>query len=526
MKRLIGFLVWLTLIVPAIAAPPIYGPLQVQNNLSEFDDNGTQATALSNLGGASSSGNNTFTGNNTFSGTNTFNNTVNLGSLANATTQPTLDNSTLISTDAFVNSSIIRAEATSPITITGGTYNYASLGSGMQVVVLALSGPVTEILTLVSGGSGYADGDVLYLSGGNHDAIVQVTNEVGGVVQPGGVAILYGGTGYISSSQATGIQPQLDARNTITLTGALTSDATFIFQSGTFLTSSHQLIINNNTTGSHTVTFCQTNGADACNGGPSVVIPQGSNNSCASIIQKDGETGIWFAAMPVCAAPGGAGLINVQVFMSSGTYTPDAGTQAIIVEVVAQGGGGGGCASTTSTQNCVAGSGGAGSYAKVYYTSASTETVTIGTTGTGGAAGDNNGTPGATTSFGSLISCAGGIAGLGGAAIADTTTYIAGFTGSFPATCTVPGGTIINRIQGMNYFSSYAFGTGTPGALISGTGGSNPLGYGGYGVSGFGAGINGVGHGSGASGAASSNGNTSFAGGNPGGGEVIVEEYN
>src|SRR5271168_3682207 len=238
-----------------------------------------------------------------------------------AVTTPTLTNTTNIATTAFTGSSIIRAGATSPLMITGGTYSYASLGSGLQVVVFSSGGVVNSILAIASGGTGYAVGDVLYLSQGNDDAVIRITNVSGGVVQTGGVSVLYGGTGYGTGLQVTAIQPPIDARNTITLTGVLTSNAQFIAQSGTFLTSSHQLIVNNNTTGAFTVNFCQTNGSDACNGGPTVTIPQGSNNSCASFIQKDGETGIWMAAVPVCSTATSGANSNITSLSGVTTYS-------------------------------------------------------------------------------------------------------------------------------------------------------------------------------------------------------------
>jgi hypothetical protein len=77
-RIMIKFIVAVLLMIPtaAVAAPPIVGPLQAQNNLSELVSNGTQATALANLGGISASGNSTFTGNNTFTGHNTFTGTI------------------------------------------------------------------------------------------------------------------------------------------------------------------------------------------------------------------------------------------------------------------------------------------------------------------------------------------------------------------------------------------------------------------------------------------------------------------
>jgi hypothetical protein len=71
MARIMIKFIFGSLLIPsiALAAPPIVGPLQAQNNLSELVNNGTQATALANLGGVSASANTTFTGNNTFTGT-------------------------------------------------------------------------------------------------------------------------------------------------------------------------------------------------------------------------------------------------------------------------------------------------------------------------------------------------------------------------------------------------------------------------------------------------------------------------
>lgn len=55
-------LIFALLVSPAIAAPPIYGPLQAQNALSEIATNGAQAEARTNLGAAATI--NTFTGGN------------------------------------------------------------------------------------------------------------------------------------------------------------------------------------------------------------------------------------------------------------------------------------------------------------------------------------------------------------------------------------------------------------------------------------------------------------------------------
>src|SRR5271163_4273313 len=54
---------------------------------------------------------------------------------ATANTQPYLDSSTLLATDSFVGLEILRYHATVPLSITGGTYNFQPLGTGLNPVV-------------------------------------------------------------------------------------------------------------------------------------------------------------------------------------------------------------------------------------------------------------------------------------------------------------------------------------------------------------------------------------------------------
>jgi hypothetical protein len=219
-----------------------------------------------------------------------------------ATTQQTLDTSTFISSDAFASNLVIRARATHPLNITGGTYNFASLGTGYSPVIFASGGTVSSILASSNPGSGYAVGDVLQLNSGNRDAYVVVNTIGGGGTIPvaGDVTILYGGTGYTTGNTIITQNPAINSGNTFTLSGTLTSNATFILTTGTYIANSTQLFINNNTTGPYTVQFLESNGSDGSQG-TGVYIPQGSNNSCATIIQKDGVNDIWAAAPSVCA---------------------------------------------------------------------------------------------------------------------------------------------------------------------------------------------------------------------------------
>jgi hypothetical protein len=126
-------------------------------------------------------------------------------------------------------------------------------------------------------------------------------------------------------------------------------------------------------------------------------------------------------------------LIGVQYFTASGaaTYTPTAGTNSIIVEVIGAGGGGGGAPTTGAGQVACGGSGGGGGYARKRITSSfSGVTVTVGAKGTGGTAGANPGNAGGTSSFGALVSATGGGAGSAGSAGSPPVTVGCGSNGS------------------------------------------------------------------------------------------------
>jgi hypothetical protein len=208
---------------------------------------------------------------------------------ASATTQSTNDNSTLIATDAFTNQQIIRSTTTVPLTLAGGTYNQATLGSGFSPVVFASGGVIGSILTIASAGSGYAVGDLVTLAGGNVDATLRVASVSGGGVTS--ATVLYGGTGYSNGAQVMASMIPPGDRNVI-LTGALTSNVTFIIANGTYDTASRRPSFANNTTGAFTVTVFLSNGADGTTGS-GYLLPQGSSNNTSVLLQTDGETNVW-----------------------------------------------------------------------------------------------------------------------------------------------------------------------------------------------------------------------------------------
>ncbi len=244
-----------------------------------------------------------------------------------ATTQPILDNSTLIATDAFVQTRAAVANASVVFNnVTGGTYSFASLGSGATVVFLASGGALTSVLSVAVPGAGYAVGDVLTPTGGNSDAYVRVTGVSGGAITTASIA--YGGTGY-----GTGGSLLLSSANTFPkvfiTNGVLTSNTTVILPNGTFQQGSRERLSYNNTTGAFTKTICVSNGANACTG-TTLLVPQGTANSLPVSWFSDGSTGVWLAT--TAAGPAGGDL--------SGTY-PNPTVAAVGGHLFSIGGSGG-----------------------------------------------------------------------------------------------------------------------------------------------------------------------------------------
>ncbi|MBW7431601.1 hypothetical protein J9A09_00940 [Escherichia coli] len=212
-------------------------------------------------------------------------------------------------------------------------------------------------------------------------------------------------------------------------------------------------------------------------------------------------------------------LLNVQVFTSSGLYTPTPGTKKAIVEV--QGAGGAGAGTNSPATMCAAsGSGTSGAYAKAIIDNPTPQQVTVGSGGKGGV--DNpagNGNAGGQSSFGSLVTA---IGGLGGEAMtAGTGVWSAFFSGTMPAV-QFTGANIVGRGCGMPTISLRLGGV----FSYSGNGGDSIFGAGGIGSRGQSRGGDGVGYGAGGAGANVNGGFAgSFTGGDGTDGVVIVWEY-
>lgn len=136
-----------------------------------------------------------------------------------------------------------------------------------------------------------------------------------------------------------------------------------------------------------------------------------------------------------------SGPCNVQVFTSSGTYTPTPGARCMLVDVWGAGGGGGGAVGLAASV-AVAGGGGAGSYVRAMFNYTQATTVTIGAGGTAGSTAGGDGGTGGDTSFGALISTKGGVGGTGDPSPGTTPKAVLGGVGGAVGTVDVSGITI------------------------------------------------------------------------------------
>jgi len=212
--------------------------------------------------------------------------------------------------------------------------------------------------------------------------------------------------------------------------------------------------------------------------------------------------------------------MNIQVFTTTGTWTKPTGLKFAVVEVIGGGAGGGGTTGAVGqTANSGGGGGGGYSLKKIVESSlGATETVTIGAGGAGGT-GNNAGTNGGTSSFGSHCSATGGTGGTGNGASASVPrrglTCGAGGTGT--------GGDVNASGQaGPNGFNLAlaAFGQ------VSGGGGASMYGAGGAQQTSVNTtGNAGIGYGAGGGGCAAYDVASSYTGGAGTDGIVVVYEY-
>jgi hypothetical protein len=171
------------------------------------------------------------------------------------------------------------------------------------------------------------------------------------------------------------------------------------------------------------------------------------------------------------------GLLEIEVFKSDGTWTKPAGCKLVEVICLGDGGGGAGVSVGSDPQFKVGGAGGGGGGAYALFDAddlSATEPVTVGQGGAAGAAGDNAGSTGDSTTFNGFTGtyfCAATAGGGGGVASANNIGAPgAGGNGS------VGSGSLINNIYTTFRGSPGGGGYVASGQLRGSDGGGTPFG--------------------------------------------------
>ncbi|MDR9177898.1 hypothetical protein [Burkholderia multivorans] len=209
--------------------------------------------------------------------------------------------------------------------------------------------------------------------------------------------------------------------------------------------------------------------------------------------------------------------VNGAAFANaSNTFSPLSATASVRVRAVGAGGGSGGVPATGSSQYGASAGAQGGAYAEGWYSSGfSGALISVGAGGAGGAAGANNGANGGSTSFGSLISCPGGLGTQAGTVVSTSTPLWVG--GGAISQSLASGGFVNTGV----FSGNNSFGSGT-GALAVGAGGNSPFGSGGITIPS--GGFPGAGYGAGASGVGIGASTAAIAGQSGSSGCLIIEE--
>jgi len=238
--------------------------------------------------------------------------------------------------------------------------------------------------------------------------------------------------------------------------------------------------------------------------------------------QDEGSSLNW---NPVGGGVGGAGLLNVVVMETSGTYTKNSEASFFVVEAVGGGGGGGGCVASGSGLASAAGCAGGGEYVLEFYNNIEMDEeveVIIGAGGTGGEAGNNAGTDGGITYFNNTLwdlQANGGIGGGGG--FANTAGGLTGVGGDGGANGLGDGG--ILRIAGSDGCNGNVSVSGL--STVESIAGNSFLSSSKRVSGNAETGLNGVGYGAGGAGGRNVALTAATAGGNGAAGVVIIWEY-
>ena len=228
-----------------------------------------------------------------------------------------------------------------------------------------------------------------------------------------------------------------------------------------------------------------------------------NTGSTGQFLQTNGSGVLSFAAVPASSG----GLLSVQIFTSSGTWTKPAGVTKIKVMGVGGGGSGG---EANWSQEFSGGGGGGGGYFDKFMDVSSISSVTV-TIGAGAAGTNNHGQLGGNTTFGSYCT---GEGGSGGRSTYDSSNGAEGGSATGGDMNTYGGGGGAGAAAGNAH-----------GVNFSGQGGASFFGGGGRGCTRYAQTTAAAAYGSGGSGGAA-NGTGTQKNGNAGqNGIIIVEEY-
>ncbi len=421
-----------------------------------------------------------------------------------------------------------------------GTATITKLGvgtSGQVLIAATAADPAFATLTSSDSSISFTTGaNSLSLQVASGTAVVKtLTGNTGGALSPtagnistvGTGSITIAGSGSTLTSQLTGLTNHnvLIGAGSATITNvapSATSGVPLISQGSSADPVFGTAVVAGGGTGATSFTAY----APICGG----TTTTGALQSAATGIATSGFvlTSNGNAALPSfqAAASGGFTSVVVQVFTSSGTYTPTASMKYCTIEVVGGGGGGGGSAAGGASSGAVGGGGGGGGYGRKTVAAATigaSKAVTIASASAGGN-GAANGTAGGTCSLDTIVTATGGAGGIASAAAA--TVSAAGGAGGVGTSGDInsnggPGGNgtyvliagVAQMTNGGFGGSSY-FGGGAV-AVISQAGGANLTGNNGTAYGG----------GGGGGGASSSSGAGGGVGGNGAQGVVIVTEY-
>jgi hypothetical protein len=387
--------------------------------------------------------------------------------------------------------SLARGGTNANLTASNGAIVYSTASA------LALTSPLTNG-QLVIGSTGAAPVTTTLTAGAN----VTITNG------PGSITISStGGGGGVTPSPLTEVN---DTNVTMTLGG---TPATALLQAVSMTlgwTGTLSVTRGGTGNGSHTPYAVLCGGTTSTSAVQSIA----SVGTSGQVLTSNGA-GALPTFQSVAASTGR--LINVQVFKTSGTYTPTSGMTHCIIQCVGGGGAGGGAPSNITSASA-AGGGGSGGFSQSYVTSATiggSQAVTIGAGGTG--VSNGNGNAGANTSVGAIVIARGGSGAPVAGAIGSVVQFYIGAAGGVVGT----GDITFEGSPGDN-------GVGGSGATqtISGSGGNSCFGGGGRSIQANGTGSSATANsGGGGAGGASFAGGGNQAGGNGGSGIVIIYEY-